>query len=252
MTNTTRTDAATNQPKIARLSRERVVRMAIDVADRDGLDGVSMRNLADRLNVVPMAIYKHVANKDELLDAMVDVIVSEIAVRHPVVSRRGAKAWKGEVRERILAARHTMLMHPWARHAIESRTTRTPTVLSHLDSIANAFVGGGISPDLTHHSMHAIGSRVWGFTQDVFDAANENPTPPDPATLAALVERFPSLAIVAGAVGHDQTLVVGPGCDDQFEFEFALDLLLDGIDRLHKQHWTPHGKRGSSRQPTLD
>jgi AcrR family transcriptional regulator len=225
----------TRSTKQSPLNRERVIRAAVDAADRHGLEAVSMRNLAERLGVVPMALYKHVANKDELLDAMVDVIIAEI--ESPTAA--GTTKWKPAVRRRILATRQVLLTHSWARTVIESRTTRTVTVLGHLDSVARLFLDGGLSADLTHHSMHAIGSRVWGFTQDVFDSANPNPTAPDPAVMKELTARFPHLAQVAAAVGHDADSVVGPGCDDQFEFEFALDLLLDGIERLHRARWTP-------------
>lgn len=223
----------TEPAKPARLNRDRVLRAAVNLADTDGIGAVSMRNLAEHLGVVPMALYKHVANKDELLDGMVDVIISEI----PVADEAGAD-WKAAARKRILASRRVLLGHAWARSVIESRTTRSEIALDYLNSIARIFIVGGLTADLTHHVMHAIGSRVWGFTQDVFDAANETPTMPDPETMAVLVQRFPHLAQVAAAVGHDESSVVGPGCDDQFEFEFALDVLLDGIERLHASRWS--------------
>lgn len=218
-----------------RLNRRVVLRTAVDLADREGIDALSMRNLAAELDVVPMALYKHVANKDALLDAMVDEIIGEIEAPTP------SGSWKRAVRDRILAARRTMLGHPWARPVIESRTGRSPAVLEHLDAVAGLLLRGGLSPDLVHHSMHAIGSRVWGFTQDVFDPAPDA-GPIDPDTMAELVARFPDLAVVAGAVAHDDASVVGPGCDDQFEFEFALDLLLDGIERRHRSGWTSTGR----------
>jgi AcrR family transcriptional regulator len=222
----------TSPPKPERLNRKRVLEAAVDLADEHGIAAVSMRNLADHLGVVPMAMYKHVANKDELLDGMVDVIIGEI----PTFEGAG-RDWKPRVRRRILSTRTVLQKHPWARTVIETRTTRSEVVLDCLNGVAELFITGGLSADLTHHVMHAIGSRVWGFTQDVFDAANDNAVQPDPATMLVLTARFPHLAEVAAAVGHDTTSVVGAGCDDQFEFEFALDLLLDGIERLHKQHW---------------
>jgi len=217
----------------ARLNRERVLRAAVAMADRDGLGALSMRHLADELGVVPMALYKHVANKDALIDGMVDLVIDEIDHPDPT-----GVPWKAAVRAQVLAARSAMLRHPWARAAIESRTSRSPTVLAHLDQVASRFVGGGLSPDLVHHGMHAIGSRVWGFTQDVFDDGVANADAIDAATLEALRARFPGLAVVADAVRHDGDSVVGVGCDDQAEFEFALDLLLDGIEQRHEQGWS--------------
>lgn len=141
-----------------------------------------------------------------------------------------------------------MLTHPWARAAVEPRTVRTPAVLAFLDDVATTFVAGGLSADLVHHAMHAIGSRVWGFTQDLFDDGAANATALDPATLEALRARSPGLAVVAGAVSHDQGSVVGIGCDDQFEFEFefALDLLLDGIEERHSGGWSSAGARAAA------
>jgi AcrR family transcriptional regulator len=221
----------------ARLDRDRVLRAAVALADEAGIGALSMRSLARELGVVPMALYKHVADKEELLDGMVDVIVGEI---EPPAAGAG---WKRAVRERILSARRALLRHAWAREAIESRVAKSPVVLAYLDSLVGLFRAGGLSIDLVHHAMHAVGSRIWGFTQELFpDAGNA-----DPAALAAsaleLGERFPHLAELAAAVAHDGASVVGGGCDDQFEFELALDLLLDGVERLHRQGWRSGGRR---------
>jgi AcrR family transcriptional regulator len=220
------------------LSRDRVLDAAVGLADEAGMESLSMRRLAQELGVVPMALYKHVANKDELLDGMVDAIVAEI---DPPV--RDAD-WKYAVRQRVLSARRALLRHRWARRLLESRTTRTPAVLGYMDSFIGMFLAGGFSVDLTHHVMHALGSRMWGFTQELFDdPSGESPAHMAPAAQAAMfremAERYPNVLKVATAASHDDDSVAGQGCDDQFEFEFALDLLLDGFERLHGQGWTP-------------
>ncbi|MFI9644064.1 TetR/AcrR family transcriptional regulator [Micromonospora sp. NPDC051925] len=220
------------------LSRERILRAAVALADGAGIESLSMRNLAQDLGVVPMALYKHVANKDELLDGMIDVVVGEI---DPLVPDVG---WKQAIRQRILSARQVLRRHPWAPLAIESRTMATPAVLAYLDSMIGTLRAGGLSVDLTHHVMHAMGSRILGFSQELFDtdrrAGRSGPTEPGPpAPLPPEVAaRFPHVAEIATAASHDDASVVGQGCDDQFEFEFALDLLLDGIERLREQGWT--------------
>jgi AcrR family transcriptional regulator len=224
----------------ARLNRVRVLQAAVALADEAGLESLSMRRLAQELGVVPMALYKHVANKEELLDGMVEVIVGEI---EPPV--RGA-GWKSAVRLRVLSARRVLLRHPWARQVLETRTNKTPAVLGYMDSFIGMFLAGGFSVDLTHHVMHALGSRMWGFTQELFDDAAgpqaETPVEVPPAVQAAmfqqLAERDPNIAAAAAASAHDGGSAVGHGCDDQFEFEFALDLLLDGFEGLHGQGWT--------------
>jgi AcrR family transcriptional regulator len=224
------------------LSRDRVLRAAVALADAAGIESLNMRGLAQELGVVPMALYKHVANKDELLDGMVDVIVREI---QPPVS---GSDWRSDVRRRILSARRALLRHPWASRVIESRATPTPVVLAYLDSLIGMFRTGGFSVDLTHHVMHALGSRMWGFTQELFN----NPPSVDPESQAAMLrevaERYPYATELAIAVAHDDESVVGSGCDDQFEFEFALDLLLDGFERLQQQGWTSttHVRRGAT------
>ncbi|MEO3748536.1 TetR/AcrR family transcriptional regulator C-terminal domain-containing protein [Plantactinospora sp. B5E13] len=220
------------------LSRDRILRAAVVLADGAGIESLSMRNLAQDLRVVPMALYKHVANKDELLDGMIDVVVGEI---DPLLADAD---WKPAVRARILSARQMLRRHPWAALAIESRNMATPAILGYLDSMVGALRAGGFSADLAHHVMHAMGSRILGFSQELFDASRRagrsgvtEPEPPAPLP-PEVAARFPHLAEIATAASHDDGSVVGQGCDDQFEFEFALDLLLDGLDRLRQQGWT--------------
>ncbi|MET8352107.1 TetR/AcrR family transcriptional regulator C-terminal domain-containing protein [Micromonospora sp. NPDC005206] len=219
------------------LSRDRVLHAAVALADGAGIESLSMRNLAQELGVVPMALYKHVANKDELLDGMIDVVVGEIDPPVPDAD------WKLTVRQRILSARQVLQRHPWAPLAIESRNMATPAILSYLDSMIGTFRAGGFSVDLAHHVMHAMGSRILGFSQELFDAGRRagrsgTTTPEPPAALPPeIAARFPHVAEVAMAASHDDASVLGQGCDDQFEFEFALDLLMDGIERLQQQGW---------------
>ena len=209
------------------LNRGRILRAAVGLADATGIEALSMRRLAQELGVVPMALYKHVANKEELLDGMADAVVGEI---DPPTE---GPDWQRVVRERILSARRVLLRHPWAAWVIESRTGPTPAVLAYLDSMAGSFRAGGLSADLTHHVMHAMGSRLLGFSQELFDTAGSS-GPPDPG----LAARYPHIAELAATAAHDDGSTVGGGCDDQFEFEFALDLLLDGFETLRRQGWT--------------
>ena len=219
------------------LSRDRVLRAAVELADGIGVEAVSMRRLAQELGVVPMALYKHVANKDQLLDGMVDLVLGEIDPPDPELD------WKSAVRQRVLSARRAVLRHPWARKAIESRTHRTPVVLGYMDSLAGTFRAGGFSADLTHHVMHALGNRIWGFSPELFDEPpSADATPPSPEAQEAMArefaQRFPHILEIAVAATGGDLSGVGQGCDEQFEFEFALDLLLDGFDRLRAQGWS--------------
>ncbi|WP_322098016.1 TetR/AcrR family transcriptional regulator [Nakamurella alba] len=214
----------------------RALQAAVDLADEEGVDAVSMRRLAARLGVVPMALYKHVVNKDDLLGGMVDTVIGEYAA--PGV---GAD-WKAAVRDRVLSARKAVARHPWARSVIESRSTRTAAVLGHLDAVSGAFLGGGLSPDLTHHAMHALGHRVWGFSPEAFDDSADPGAlrlPADPDEQQQLVDRMRSTYPHITAIALDS----GGACDADFEFEWALDLLLDAVGRLHEAGWVSPRRR---------
>lgn len=210
------------------LDRKRVVRAAFALADEAGLAGVSMRRLADSLGVTPMALYKHVAGREEILDLMVDELVERIDVDSPEVE------WKRRLRARILAAREAMSTHAWAQEAIETRAQATPQVLAYMDGLMSIMFEGGFSADLVHHAMHALSTRMWGFTRDVLPMPV---APEDPAerteAFAAFARSYPSIARMASTSPH-----AGGDCDDDAEFAFALDLLLDGFERLHSAGWT--------------
>ncbi|ULR56300.1 TetR/AcrR family transcriptional regulator C-terminal domain-containing protein [Streptomyces deccanensis] len=229
MVETSKRAGSAGQPRTP-LSRGRVLDTAVALADEGGVDALSMRKIAQALGVVPMALYKHVANKSELLDGMIDVLVGEI---DPPVAGVG---WKAAIRGRVLSARRMLLRHPWAPEVIESRikarTTPTPVVMEYLDSMIGIFRAGGFSLDLTHHAMHVMGSRLLGFSQELFEDSSGREPDPDALSPEEMAARYPHITALAMAVAHDRDSIVGSGCDDQFEFEFALDLTLDGLERL--------------------
>lgn len=204
------------------LTRERALAAAVDLADAEGVDAVSMRQLATRLGVVPMALYRHVDSKEDLLNGMIDALIAEY--EPPLTG-----AWRGRVRGRILSARRVLLAHPWARGVIETRTTRTPMVLGYMDSLAGMFMDGGLSAELTHLGMHALGHRIWGFSPEAFEEPDAIPVPADPLERSRAVEQarklYPHIISIFEATGGR--------CDEQYEFEFTLDLVLDAIERLH-------------------
>lgn len=222
-------------PRRAPLTRERACAAAVALADRDGIEAVSMRNLAAQLGVSPMALYKHVKDKGDLLGGMADIVIASYDPPRP-----GAD-WKRGVRDRILSARRALSAHPWLRRMIESSGTRTPTVLAYMDSLAGMFMAGGLSADLTHHAMHALGHRIWGFSPEAFEDPDALSLPADPAEREAMLshvrETYPHiLAIALSSTDADGT--AGQGCDEQSEFEFTLDLLLDAFERLHATGWS--------------
>jgi AcrR family transcriptional regulator len=203
----------------SRLSREGIVTAAIELADGDGLDGLSMRRLAQHLGVDAMSIYYHVHDKKALLGAMADAVAAEI----PEAPADGP--WTGRLRALIMGARQVMLRHPWAVRVLTDSATPTPAVLLHIERVLAVMRGGGCSVDLGHHAIHLLGSRILGFSQDLFDdspAGDQAPPPPEWG------ESMPHVAELATAVTHDGAL---SGCDDEAEFAFGLDLLLDGLER---------------------
>ena len=214
--------------KRAPLTRERVLHAAVQLADREGIEAVSMRRLGQELGVEAMSLYNHVANKDDLLDGMVDVVVGEIEPA-PLDG-----AWKQVARGRILSARRTMLRHQWASAVIVSRNQPSPTVMKYMDSMGGIFRRAGFSVDLMHHAFHAMGSRVLGFSQELYDDSGDMADSPEiqALMLSQLRQEYPYITEIVEKITHDDASVVGAGCDDQWEFEFALDLILDGLDRL--------------------
>ncbi len=207
-----------------RLTRRRVLEAAVDLADRHGIDAVSMRRLGQELSVEAMSLYTHVRNKDDLLDGMVDLVIGQISLP------RRHSDWKGSLRRIILSARAVMLRHRWAPAIIETRSAPGPAGLRHFDTVMGILRAGGFSLELTHHALHLLGSRLFGFTQDLFD---DTPNP-DPNAGALLAEQIgathPYVAEMAIAATHDGAL---GGCDDDLEFAFALDVILDGLERLN-------------------
>ena len=215
------------------LNRERVLAAAVELADREGIDALSMRRLGQELSVEAMALYNHVANKDDLLNGMVDAVVGEVDL-----GETNGADWKAIARNRILAARRVMRRHPWASAVIASRTDASPVVMGYMDSMAGIMLAGGFSPDLLHHAFHTLGSRVLGFSQELFDDSGSGlPSSPEVQELMIrqMSQAYPSIAEILKQVAHDESSIVGSGCDDQFEFEFAIDVILDGLESLRQR-----------------
>ncbi|HEU4319116.1 MAG TPA: TetR/AcrR family transcriptional regulator C-terminal domain-containing protein [Acidimicrobiia bacterium] len=217
------------------LSRDRVLDAAVALADEGGLEALTMRGLAETLDVEAMSLYYHVANKEALLDGVAEAVVTEVNLAvEQLPAATGATDWRAVARARILAARQVMLRHKWAPALLETRTTMSLPVLVYYHGLLEVFRAGGLSYDLIHHSLHALGSRAMGFTQEMFDPAPGSTEEEDQATevLAQMASQIPLLVEMLSEVAHDDPETNLGWCDDQTEFEFALDILLDGIERL--------------------
>lgn len=210
------------------LDRGRIIAAAVELADEVGLEATSMRRVAERLAVTPMALYKHVAHRSELVDDMLDEVLGRIpGTAHET-------DWRANVRARVMAARELLSAHPWARDAIESSPLATPRVLAHMDALMAAMFDGELSADLVHHAMHALSTRMWGFTRDVL------PTPRVPDDPGQRAEAMAVWARSYPAIVQMATTAPGAGtdCDDDAEFAFALDLLLEGVERRRLTGWS--------------
>jgi AcrR family transcriptional regulator len=219
------TEAAFIAERRAPLTKERVLRAAVDLADRDGIDALSMRKLGQELGVDPMALYRHVRNKDDLLDGALAVVVGQME------PPRAGLAWKAALRELAMNARRVMLRHPWARAVLEERGTAGEAMVGQVERVLAILLGADFSLELAHHGLHVLDSRIFGFSPALFDESRGRPAPTPEAQVAlarAIATRYPNVAQLATAASHEGVL---GACDDDVEFAFGLDLVLDGLER---------------------
>jgi AcrR family transcriptional regulator len=205
------------------LNRQRVLGAAVALADRGGVRSLSMRKLAHELGVEAMSLYHHVANKDDILDGIVDVVFSEIELPS------GDADWKAAMRQRAISAREALLRHPWATGLMESRSTPGPATLRHHDAVLGILRTAGFSVELAAHAFSVLDSYIYGFALQ--EANLPFGTPEETAEVAqAIMAEFPADEyphLTEMTVEH----VLQPGYDYGNEFLFGLDLILDGLDR---------------------
>jgi AcrR family transcriptional regulator len=216
------------------LSRERVLRAAVDLADEGGLDALTMRGLARRLGVEAMSLYHHVSNKEAILDGVTEVVIAEILTAvEQVDGPSPVDDWRTALRVRILTARHVLLRHRWAPSVFETRTTTIPALVRYYDGVLGILKAGGFSYDVAHHALHALGSRALGFARELFEPDDPEAAEEESAALLEEhAEHFPHLLAMLAEVAHDEDGDTSLGwCDDQVEFEFGLDVILDGLER---------------------
>jgi AcrR family transcriptional regulator len=206
------------------LNKDRVLRAAVDLADRGGVaSALSMRKLAQELGVEAMSLYHHVANKDAILDGLVDVVFSEIDLPS------GEAGWKAAMRRRAISAREALRRHPWATGLMESRSTPGRANLRHHDAVLGILRSAGFSIELAAHAYSLLDSYIYGFALQ--EASLPFDTPEETAEVAKTImaefpaDELPHLTEIA--VEH----VLQPGYSYGNEFEFGLDLILDGLER---------------------
>ena len=207
-----------------RLSRERVLRAAVEVADAGGLGGLTIRSLARALDAKPMSVYYHVANKDEILDSIVDFVFSEIELP----SADGD--WRDELRRRAASARKVLRRHRWAIGLMESRTSPGPATLQHHDAVIATLRAAGFSQALTAHAYALIDSYTYGFALQEAGLPFEGPETVGEVAVP-IMEQF-AAGNYPHLVGMATDYYLKPGYDFGDEFDFGLELILDGLARL--------------------
>lgn len=206
-----------------RLGRERIVRSAIQHADQAGLAALTMRQVAKLLGVAPMALYRHVSSRDDLIDAMIDVVFGEISL--PL----GRTGWKPAMRERALSLYEALARHRWAIGMMESRRRPGPANLRHHDAVIGKLREAGFTIGAVGHAYSLLDGYIYGFaltkmtlpfdTPAEIDAMAQDMFQPFPAS------EYPNLAEFV--TGH----VLKPGYDYSKEFEYGLDVILDGLEQ---------------------
>jgi AcrR family transcriptional regulator len=208
--------------KRALLTRERVLRVALAMADEKGIESLSMRLLGRRLGVEAMSLYNHVANKDDILDGMLDLFVEEIAI--PSVTD-----WRFAMKERAISARRAFKKHPWASALMDSRVSSGPARLRYYDTMLGTLHRAGFPLEQAIRAYSVLDCYVYGFARQSHNIASSDEKPARKQARAfrdaVPDEDYPYLARMA-------ELAMKKGYDEEADFAFGLDLILDGLERI--------------------
>ncbi len=206
------------------LTRDRVLRAAVSLADEAGIESLSMRKLGQELGVEAMSLYNHVANKDDILDGIVDIVVSEIEIPPQGVD------WKTAMRQRAISAREVLLRHPWAPSLMESRINVGPARLRYFDAVIGALREAGFTIALARRAFLTLDSHIYGFILQELSWPLDDNRELEEVTETILrelpVDEYPHLTEMA----MERITKSGPA--DEGDFEFGLDLILDGLERI--------------------
>jgi AcrR family transcriptional regulator len=215
----------------APLSRERVLRAAVAIADAAGIESLTIRSLAHELGVKPMSLYYHVRNKAEILDRIVDVVFAEIDLPS------AAGDWHSEIRQRAISTRHVLKCHPWAIGLMESRSNPGPATLRHHNAVIGTLRGAGFTVEMTAHAYALIDAYVYGFAlQEAalpFKGLETAADVTEPIMRQFSADEYPHL--VEMATQH----ILQPGYDFGDEFEFGLNVILDALTKSIPSHGLP-------------
>ncbi len=204
------------------LSRERVLGAALVLADTGGIESLTMRRLGQELGVEAMSLYNHVADKNDILDGITDLVYGEIALPS------GRAGWKTAMRQRAVSAREALLRHPWASSLMQSRTKPGPATLRHHDAVIGTLRQADFTIQMAAHAFSLIDSYIYGFAQQqqslTYTNAQEAAAAAENILQQLPADEYPHLAELI--TQH----AMMPGYDYAQEFEFGLDLILDGLE----------------------
>jgi len=208
------------------LSKELVLRTAITLADRDGIDALTMRRLAHELGVEAMSLYYYVANKDELLKGIFDVVAGEIEVPS------SGPDWKSAIRRSAISFHDALARHRWAASVMISGPPGVgPAQLRYSDALLRRLRESGLSPELTHHAYHALDSHIVGSTLWAAGISTVMKTKDD--FVQKFIRELPRDEYPDFANHVDQHMTKSVRATGKSEFEFGLDLILDGLEQMH-------------------
>jgi AcrR family transcriptional regulator len=205
------------------LQRGRIIATAVEIADEHGIEAVTMRAVASRLGVEAMSLYNHVANKDEILDGMMDLVADEFSLPHD------AAGWRDAMRRRAVSARQVFARHPWAPALLDSRVSSGPSRLRYFDWVLGTLVGAGFPLDAAARAFSLLDSYVYGFGKRQANASTHDARTPEQLAGAFRVsvpaETYPYLYRMASRA-------MDVRYDADADFDFGLDLILDGLQRV--------------------
>ena len=213
--------ASARAKRRVRLDKDRVLRAAIQIDDKSGIESLSMRKLAQDLGVEAMSVYYYVANKDEILDGILNFVISEFELAV------GGPDWKAAIRRSAVSAHDVLMRHPWACNLMMSVKRVAPARMRYMESLLRRLREAGFSANMTHHAYHALDSHIIGSTlweagyssnQDLGDVAKK--------FVARTLREYPYLA------EHAEEHMTRSKRTDVPEFEFGLDLILDGLEKI--------------------
>jgi len=214
-----------------------VLRAAISIADEGGLEALSMRKLAQDLGVEAMSVYYYVANKDEILDGILNSVISEFELAI------GRPDWKAAIRRSALSAHDVLMRHPWACNLMMSVRRVAPARLRYMESLLRCLREAGFSANMTHHAYHALDSHIIGATPgEAGYTSNKDLEDVAKTFVAKILKEYHYLA------EHAEQHITRSKRKDVPEFEFGLDLILDGLEKIRVKRPRPVRARASARR----